>query len=281
MDKKHMTIVIPQWQGGGQDLCTWDGAYAMMNNYLQGEADAVIEIGRDPISPVRQNILGYDDILGSMKKVNEVLVEHAPKSIFTIGGGCDADTPCAAWLNKLYDGDLAVIYIDSHGDLNTPESSPSHLYYGMSLRALAGESAPEIIINLPSTIEPRQLITCGGRNLDPEELQYKAEHQVTDLTVEQLEADPDLAAEAVREKGYHNIYIHIDFNVLDPAEFSLTPLAEPEGMTKETLLRVVRSAAKAGTLVGFGLLEYSGTEADKGDPFLQQLVAIGKQAQEA
>ena len=253
----------------------------MMNNYLQGEADAVIEIGRDPISPVRQNILGYDDILGSMKKVNEVLVEHAPKSIFTIGGGCDADTPCAAWLNKLYDGDLAVIYIDSHGDLNTPESSPSHLYYGMSLRALAGESAPEIIINLPSTIEPRQLITCGGRNLDPEELQYKAEHQVTDLTVEQLEADPDLAAEAVREKGYHNIYIHIDFNVLDPAEFSLTPLAEPEGMTKETLLRVVRSAAKAGTLVGFGLLEYSGTEADKGDPFLQQLVAIGKQAQEA
>ena len=91
---------------------------------------------------------------------------------------------------------------------------------------MAGESAPEFMEHIFSAITPDQLITCGGRNLDPQ-------------------------------------------------EFSLTPLAEPNGMTKETLLRVIRSIAKAGDVVGFGLLEYSGTKSDKGDPFLKDLTAFG------
>lgn len=275
MKQTGMTMIIPQWQGGGQDLCTYYGAYAMMNNYLDGEADAVIDISTDPISPVRENILGYDDILNGMKQVNRVLEANAPERIFTVGGGCDADTPCAAWLNRVYDGDLAVVYIDSHGDLNTPQSSESHLYYGMSLRALAGESAPEFIGHLSSAITPDQLITCGGRNLDPEEIRYKAENGVTDFSVKELEENPEAVADAIREKGYHNVYIHIDFDVLDPEEFALTPLAEPDGMTKDALLRLVQAIAKAGDVVGFGLLEYSGAETDTADPFLEKLAAFG------
>lgn len=274
MQEKSVTIMIPQWQGGGQDLCTYDGGHAFLKNYLGGAADAVADISRDPISPVRENILGLDDILGCMRQVNGILEEHAPTRIFTVGGGCDADTPCAAWLNKVYDGDLAVVYIDSHGDLNTPESSESHLYYGMSLRALAGESAQEIIEELPSTISPRQIFMCAGRNLDPEEIRYKAKHVIDDFTVGELAENPDGVATAIRAKGFRHIYIHIDLDALDPEEFSLTPLAEPHGMTKADLLRLLRSIAGAGEIVGFGLLEYCGTEKDQGDPFLEELTAF-------
>ena len=277
MEKEDkLTIVIPQWQGGGQDLCTYEGAYAFDENYLQEDADCVLEVSREDIGPVRNGILGYDDILKCMKDVNAVLQESAPKRIFTVGGGCDADTPCAAWLNQIYDGDLAVVYIDSHGDLNTPQSSESHLYYGMSLRALAGESADEYLDELVSAIAPDQLITCAGRNLDPEEIRFKQEHKVTDFTVADLASDPALPAKAVREKGYHNVYIHIDLDALDPQEFSLTPIKEPDGMTKKTLLEVLRQIRKAANVVGFGLLEYCGTMDDRDDPFLQELAAFGK-----
>ncbi len=272
---QKLTIVIPQWQGGGQDLCTYDGAFAMNENYLHGAADEIVEISTEDISPVKENILGYDDILAGMKRVNEALTAAEPEKIFTIGGGCDADTPCAAWLNKVCDGDMAVVYIDSHGDLNTPESSESHLYYGMSLRALAGDCAPEYIDNLPSTISPEQLITCGARNLDPEEVRYKEEHHVPDFTVDELEKDPGLAAEAILKKGFGNAYIHIDLDVLDPDEFRLTPLEEPDGMTKQTLLELIRKIREKVNVVGFGILEYSGTMEDKGDPFLQALAAYG------
>lgn len=275
MSDKKLTIVIPQWQGGGQDLCTYEGAFAFRENYLAGAADATVEISTTDISPVRNGILVYDDILECMQQVNRELQKQEPSRIFTVGGGCDADTPCAAWMNKVYDGDMAVVYIDSHGDLNTPKSSESHLYYGMSLRALAGETAPEFLEHLASNIIPAQLITCGARNLDPDELQYKAEHQVTDVTVAELEADPGLAAAAIKSKGYRNVYIHIDLDVLDPAEFSLTPLAEPDGMTKDTLLKVLQEIKAFANVVGFGLLEYSGTMEDRNDPFLEALAKFG------
>jgi len=275
MSDSKLTIIVPQWQGGGQDLSPYYGAFAFHENYLHGAADAVVEISADDVGTVKDGILGYADILESMKRVNAELEAFAPEKIFTVGGGCDADTPCAAWLNKVYGGDMAVVYIDSHGDLNTPESSGSHLYYGMSLRALAGESAPEYLENLASAISPDQLITCAARNLDPEEVQYKEEHGVTDFTVRELAENPGLAADAIRRKGYSNVYIHIDLDALDPTEFWLTPLEEPGGMTKENLLEVLRRIREAANVVGFGILEYAGTEEDRDDPFLEELAEYG------
>ena len=70
-----------------------------------------------------------------------------------------------AYLNSVTDGDMALLYIDAHGDLNTPESSNSKLFYGMSLRALLGDSAAEIVRNLPSTLTPEQLVMCANRAL--------------------------------------------------------------------------------------------------------------------
>jgi len=275
MKSEKLTIVIPQWQGGGQDLSTYDGAFAFNANYLHDGADVTVEVSRVDIGPVKDGILGYDEILETMKRVNAALEEFAPEKIFTIGGGCDADTPCAAWLNRLYDGDMAVVYIDSHGDLNTPASSDSHLYYGMSLRALAGEGAKEYLENLASAITPDQLITCAARNLDPEELRYKTEHQVVDFTVEELADHPEVVAEEIRRKGYRNVYIHIDFDALDPEEFWLTPLYEPGGLKKSTLIEVLRRIRETANVVGFGLLEYGGTVDDRDDPFLEELAEYG------
>ena len=70
---EKLTIVIPQWQGGGQDLCTYEGAFAYRENYLAGAAGATVEISTADISPVREGILGYDDILESMQRVNREL----------------------------------------------------------------------------------------------------------------------------------------------------------------------------------------------------------------
>ena len=275
MKESKLTIIIPQWQGGGQDLSTYEGAFAFDANYLHGSSDVTVDVSREEIGPVKDGILGYDDILKTVKRVNAELEVFAPEKIFTVGGGCDADTPCAAWLNKVYGGDMAVVYIDSHGDLNTPQSSGSHLYYGMSLRALAGDCEPEYLENLASAITPNQLITCAARNLDPEELRYKAMHQVADFTVGELEENPGLVAEEIRRKGCHNVYIHIDLDALDPEEFWLTPLEEPGGLTRETLLKMLWQIREAANVVGFGLLEYGGTMDDRDDPFLEELAEYG------
>lgn len=274
---EKLNIIIPQWHGSGQDLCTWYGAFALRDNYLDDPKAVTVNIGSEPLSPEKNHILGYDDILRDMDRVNKILEEKNPAKIFTVGGGCDADTPCVAWLNRKYKGDMAVVYIDAHGDLNTPDSSESKLYYGMSLRALSGEGASGIIRRLASVIRPDQLIMCAGRCLDPEEVRYKRENNVSDLSVEQLELDPEAAAKEVIRKGYHHVYIHVDLDSLDPEEFKLTPVQEPDGLKCNTLNLILRALSTCGAgIAGLGLLEYSGTAADEGNFLVESVISLGK-----
>jgi arginase len=272
---EKLTLVIPQWQGGGQSLGTYHGAFALRDFYLGRRPCVTVEVGTDDIAPVEQDILGYRDILNDMDRVNAAVAAARPRRIFTLGGGCDADAPCAAWLNKVYGGDMAIVYVDAHGDLNTPPTSDSKLYYGMSLRALVGDSAPEVISRLASTATPDQLVMCANRTLDPEELRYKAESDVYDLTVDQIVEDPACVGRAVAEKGFSHSYVHVDLDSLDPAEFGLTPVPEPHGLTREALLGLVRDVAESVEVVGLGILEYCGTAADRGDRMLQELVDFG------
>lgn len=272
---EKINLVVPQWQGGGQNLNTFHGAYSLRDNYLGERPSVTVEVATGDIAPTEQNILGYQDILNDMDRVNAAIRAVRPRRIFTLGGGCDADAPCAAWLNKVHGSDMAIVYVDAHGDLNTPETSDSKLYYGMSLRAVVGDSAPEVISRLASSATPDQLVMCANRNLDPEELRFKKDNDVCDLSVEQILADPACVGRAVAEKGFSHAYVHVDFDSLDPAEFSLTPVPEAHGLTREALLGLVRGVAEKVEVVGLGLLEYCGTKDDRGDTMLQQLVDFG------
>ncbi len=91
--------------------------------------------------------------------------------IFSIGGGCDADVPVISHLNKLYDGNLFVLWLDAHGDLNSPEESKTGLFYGMPARILIdGRDIFPDIIERP--LMPHQIIHIGGRDFDKPELGY-------------------------------------------------------------------------------------------------------------
>ena len=270
-----LTLVVPQWQGGGQDLRTYYGALALRDNYLGNSACTTVDITTNEISPTEHDVQGHSDILADMDQVNAVLEKNRPEKVFTLGGGCDADTPVAAYLNQKTHGDMAVVYIDAHGDLNTPEESTSKLYYGMSLRALTGTSAPAIVGRLASTVRPDQLVMGANRSLDPEELRFKQAEHIADFSVEAIEEDPACLARAVAAKGFGHAYVHVDLDALDPDEFPLTPVPEPGGLRRATLVRAVREIVESCDVVGLAILEYCGTAADRGDGLLEELVDMG------
>ena len=56
-----------------------------------------------------------------------------------IGGTCGAEIAPVAYLNNHYESDLAILWFDAHGDLNTPKTSLSGHFHGMVLRTLLGE----------------------------------------------------------------------------------------------------------------------------------------------
>ena len=91
------------------------------------------------------------------------VARELPARPFLLGGSCCGHVGAVRELARRH-GRIGVVWIDAHGDLNTPESSPSGNAWGMPLRMLidAGDVAPEDVTLL------------GARNLDPPEAEFIA-----------------------------------------------------------------------------------------------------------
>lgn len=66
---------------------------------------------------------------------------------------------------------IGVIWLDAHGDMNTPDSSPSGNIHGMPLAAIMGYGAPELVdlLGFKPKAEPANIVIVGARDLDAQE----------------------------------------------------------------------------------------------------------------
>jgi arginase family enzyme len=136
-----------------------------------------------------------------------------PERPLILGGCCCSHVGAVRELARR-GGRLAVVWLDAHGDLNTPESSPSGNEWGMPLRMLidAGDVAAEDVTLL------------GARNLDPPEEEF-------------------IAAAGVRtELGRlpERVYLALDCDVAAPEELDMF-MPEPGGPTVAGLERLLAS----------------------------------------
>ena len=118
-------------------------------------------------------------------------------------------------------GPGGVLWIDAHGDLNTPETTPSGNVHGMVLAAvlgLAGDAFATDAWPLPS-IDPQRVALVGVRALDPGERQRIQELGIKVFTMSDVDR---LGVErAIRESLAHIagpgfVHVSLDLDVLDP-----------------------------------------------------------------
>jgi arginase len=118
-------------------------------------------------------------------------------------------------------GPGGVIWIDAHGDLNSPETSPTGNVHGMVLAAalgLAGERFREDGWGLPA-LAPGRAALVGVRSLDEGERELLGEHDVRVFTMSDLDK---LGVEhAIREALAHVsgpgfVHVSLDMDALDP-----------------------------------------------------------------
>ncbi len=124
---------------------------------------------------------------------------------------------------------LGVIWIDAHGDLNTPESSPSGNEWGMPLRMVIDGGA----------VDAQDVALLGARNLDPSEVEYIAAAGIHD--------DPQAVVARV-----DCVYVALDCDVLEPSEMAVF-MPEPGGPTVTDLEAVLGRIRETSTVVGAGL----------------------------
>ncbi len=186
---------------------------------------------------------------GSLAEQNLALASELPDRPLVLGGCCCAHVGA---VERLSSGEerLAVVWIDAHGDLNTPESSPSGNVWGMPLRMLIDDGA----------VRAEDVALVGARALDPSEQEFieASGLQVGKGAVERALADADA------------VYVALDCDVLEPGELAVF-MPEPGGLGLDELEELLRTVVGRSRLAGAGL---TGLVLDRADePALARLCA--------
>jgi arginase len=151
----------------------------------------------------------------SLREQTLSLASSLPERPLVLGGCCCAHVGAVEGLAARVER-LAVVWLDAHGDLNTPETSLSGNAWGMPLRILLDSGA----------VRAEDVALVGARNLDPPEEEFIAAAGVTD------DVEAALA-------GADAVYVALDADVIDPAEIACF-MPEPDGLSVaqvEALLR--------------------------------------------
>ena len=114
-----------------------------------------------------------------------------------------------------------VIWLDAHGDLNTPATSPSGNVHGMPLAAalgLAGDGFVHSELDLPA-LDPGHVALVGVRSLDPPEQELLKSSGVRVFTMSEIDRigiERALQESLERVRGAAFVHVSLDLDVLDP-----------------------------------------------------------------
>jgi len=157
---------------------------------------------------------------------------------------------------------LGVIWLDAHGDFNTPETTPSGNIHGMPLAALCGLGDPRLTAlwdETPPVIDPKRVAVIGARDLDPGEKDNLREADVLVLSMEQIDRIGIVAAleRAIERisRDVDGIYLSMDLDAIDPrfAPGVGTPVVG--GLTYREAHLVCEVVAETGRLIGMDIVE--------------------------
>lgn len=195
-------------------------------------------IPEDPrINPIRNRMeLGvynrklYSSILNNVS---------ADDFLLSIGGNHSiASTTISALLN-IHKSNLGVIWVDAHGDCNTPDTSPTGNYHGMPLAHVLGLFRDKEHLNWGQPeLDLSSIAMIGIRDLDPKEKELMDRIGLVYFTMEKVKARGiekvmQDAMKHVDPKGKKMMHLSLDVDGLDPSLFPGTGTAVSEGLTME------------------------------------------------
>lgn len=261
-----MLYINPQWQGSGQTDELRIGADTL-GIFFKDYEKITVPLSNKGLEEI-DGIKCLAPILEQTASFKNILLKSKPTKLATIGGDCGIEVIPISYLNKVYKGNLYVIWIDAHADLNTPESSPSNTFHGMPLRALLGEGNNRIWQLLFSTLEPEQICLVGLRDSDEPETEYIKKNQLK--LIEQC----DFLSIKNHAKPFRNVYIHLDLDVLDASEFAHTMFPTSNGFTIDDVHKLILDIKREFEVVGMCITESKATKIEQLEPIRKILEEI-------
>ena len=288
MSGKTLRLLMPQWQGGNLEAYHFG---AQLLAWLAPTASgpvATVEVAEPDGSrlPVEDGIVARNVLLRQLSSAEQILKKEAPDKVVVLGGDCLVDLAPFAYLNERYGGDLAILWVDAHPDVMTPQQS-AHAH-AMVLGNLLGEGDPEFTKRVPKAVKPEKVMYAGLYDMSSAEWAIVERLGLSMATPSQLIDSSQPVVEWLRSTGARHVAIHFDLDVIDPAELrslyftrlNAAPGAfagVPQGrMTIQQVVRLLNDVAEQVEVVGLGITEHLPWDAIALRAVLRSLPLIGK-----
>lgn len=188
----------------------------------------------------------------TLREINEKITNSivAKKPIVLISNTCSVSLATLPIVSSNYENAI-VVWIDAHGDFNTPEISESGYLGGMVVSAACGLWDSGFGANL----NPSQLIILGARDIDSSEQELLDKYQVKVLPPNKCNTKNIL--DFIGDKP---IWIHIDWDVLEPG-YLPADYVVPEGLYPQDIKNLLK-ALSTKQVLGIELAEFNATKND-------------------
>ena len=245
----------------------------------------------EELGSVALPLLKHDTVEGTVKNLAHFkhansLVYNAAKTvtserILVIGGECSETVGVMGGLSEAFRGKAGMLWLDAHGDFNTPETSPSGYIGGMCLAMACGRT-PALGLEPGSKGPPladERLVHVGSRALDPAEVAAFNSSPAKLYTAQQVKKSgaADVAEEAARHLDNRSDWIacHLDVDVVDPAFISAVNYPTPGGLGPDEAATIVRELMRTGKLKALEVAAYN-PSVDRNGASATQIVALLK-----
>jgi arginase family enzyme len=185
--------------------------------------EEMIEAAALPLDYPEASVVQEDSLVAQTLAVASDL----PDVPLVLGGCCCSHIGAVEGLAARHER-LGVVWLDAHGDLNTPESSPSGNQWGMPLRMLIDGGA----------VDARDVALVGARNLDAPEVEFMAANGIDGDVERVLESAPA-------------VYVALDCDVFDPDEMTVF-MPEPGGPSLAEIERLLGRIRLRSGIAGAG-----------------------------
>jgi arginase family enzyme len=175
-----------------------------------------------------------------------------------VAGDCSISLttlPTVARLNP----ESYVLWLDAHGDFNTPDTTPSGFLGGMCLAAACGRWDAGLTTDV---VDPAQVVMCGARDLDEGERTLLEQAGVRNVRPSQLADMLD----------GEDVYVHLDLDVLDP---TVLPSQFPAdgGLSDGGLRTLLGEVAGVAKLLGVEITAFEAPEDDAEARGMAEIIA--------
>jgi len=236
---------------------------------LQKHAKPFGDYGDVPLSTIEsdtgpKNLINFRQFLEDTERIRSAVMEiNAEGLLFGLGGECSICVGTLAGLKRAIRGELGVVWVDAHGDFNTPETTPSGYIGGMCLALACGRGPKlnKIARTCERLLKEENVVHVGSRSLDPAESENMSSspmkiYPASFVRKEGLESTVKLAVSSLADQCDW-IAFHLDVDSIDPTVIPAVNFPAPNGLTLKETQAIVDAVERTGKLKLFELAGYN------------------------